>query len=634
MSEENKPIEETDSREPVSQEPEEELAYADDAVIGNAIKWSVFAMIGIAILAAVLFFALKPKPKPVETKITPLEAPETQTFDKAEAPKVTFTDITDSAGITFRHNNGAVGEKLLPETMGGGVAFFDYNNDGTPDLLFVNSNWWPEQLAEGKTSTTSALYRNDGGDHFTDVTDNSGLDVAFYGMGTAIGDYDNDGLKDVFITAVGENHLFKNLGDGKFREVTATAGVGGSDKEWSSSAVWVDVNNDGRLDLFVCNYIRWSRDIDFEVGYTLVGLGRAYGPPMNFEGTYPYLYLNNGDGTFTDISESSGIQVRNEATDVPAAKSLAVAPSDLNGDGWMDLVIANDTVRNFVFINQQDNTFEEAGALSGLAFDSYGNARGAMGIDTADVQNDSSMGVAIGNFANEMTALFIAQKGSSMFTDEAIPQGIGPVSRLSLTFGLFFFDYDLDGWQDLLAVNGHLEDEINKVQPSQKYRQPAQLFWNAGGTPQGGFIPVGPDKSGGDLFKPIVGRGSAFADIDGDGDQDVVFTQIKGPPVLLRNDQQLDHHWIRLKLIGAKCNRDGIGARVRLKTKHLTLTQQVMPTRSYLSQSEPVLTFGLGKEQEIESAEVTWPGGATQPLTDLSIDSLNTVKEGGLQASR
>jgi enediyne biosynthesis protein E4 len=515
---------------------------------------------------------------------------------------------------------------LLPETMGGGVAFFDFDNDGHQDLLFINSTEWPWKIAEGKQPATPALYRNDGSGNFIDVTAGSGLDVSIYGMGVAIGDYDNDGLPDVFITAVGKNRLFRNEGHGKFREVTDEAGVGGSENDWGTSAAWIDFNNDGLLDLYVCNYIRWSREIDFEVGYKLVGIGRAYGPPMNFEGAFPYLYRNDGNGRFTEVSAESGLQIKNSATGVPVAKSLGVAPVDLDGDGWIDLIIANDTVQNFLFHNQRDGTFKEIGALAGVAFDSYGNTRGAMGIDTGKFRNDDALGIGIGNFANEMTALYVSQRNPLIFTDEAITEGIGPASRLLLKFGIFFFDYDLDGRLDVLTANGHIEDEINKVMQSQHFRQPAQLFWNVGSSRAGSFISVPSDKTGPDLFTPMVGRGSAFADIDGDGDLDVVITQTGGPPLLLRNDQARGHRWMRLKLAGTRGNRDAIGAWIQVKTSEGILTRQVMPAKGYLSSSELPVTIGLGNADP-EAVEIIWPGGKRQAVEHVPLNQLVVVRE-------
>jgi len=538
-----------------------------------------------------------------------------------------FTDITSAAGIHFTHANGAYGDKLLPETMAGGVAFFDFDNDGSPDLLLVNSGYWPGHVPPGQTQPTLTLYHNDGHGHFTDVTAGSGLDVSFYGMGVAVGDYDNDGLPDVFLTGVNGNHLFHNEGKGKFREVTQDSGVGGAPDGWSTSAAWIDYDNDGKLDLFVCNYVRWSPEIDRAAAYVLPTIGRAYGPPRNFEGVYPYLYHNDGDGHFSDVSAQSGIQVKNPATGRPVAKSLAVAPVDVDNDGWIDLVVANDTVQNFLFHNEHNGKFQEIGARSGIAYDAYGLTRGAMGIDSARFRNDDTLGIAIGNFANEMNALYTAQRDSLLFADEAVKEGFGPASQKLLKFGLFFFDYDLDGRQDVLTANGHLEPEINRVESSQKYRQPAQLFWNRG-DPQGtGFVPVPAEKCGSALFQPIVGRGSAFADIDGDGDLDVVIAQVAGPPVLLRNDQKLGHHWVRLKLIGAKSNRDAIGAWVRARVAGHTLARQVMPTRSYLSQSELPVTLGLGNATKIDSLEIIWPGGSKQKIPPPAIDQLTVITE-------
>ena len=607
-------------------EDQEELVHADDAVIGRAVRWSLLALVAVLIVGTGAMLILKRKPAAPAPKLTKMAAPVVPERPQAEIPVARFTDVTSQAGITFVHNNGAYGEKLLPETMGSGVAFFDFDNDGRQDLLFVNSTYWPWQVPDGKKPTTAALYHNDGNGHFTDVTGGSGLDIGIYGMGVAIGDYDNDGLDDVFITAVGGNHLFHNEGGGKFKEVTVPAAVGGATNDWSTCAAWIDYDNDGKLDLYVGNYVTWSREIDAQVGYKIDGKTRAYGQPMNFAGAFPRLYHNDGNGHFTDVSAQSGLQVKNPATGVPAAKTLGLAPIDLDGDGWIDLVVANDTVQNFVFHNQHDGTFKEMGAVAGIAFDSYGNSRGAMGIDAARYRNDDKIGIAIGNFANEMTALYVAQNQPMLFSDEAIAEGVGPASRLLLKFGVVFFDYDLDGRLDLLTANGHLEQEIAKIQQSQTYAQPAQLFWNAGERSGGCFVPVPSEKAGSDLFKPIVGRGLAFADIDGDGDLDVVMTQTGGAPLLLRNDQDLHHHWIRLKLVGTKSNRDAIGAWIKVRLNGQTLSRQVMPTRSYLSQSELPVTIGLGSATKPDSVEILWPSGATQQVSP-QLDQLTVVTE-------
>jgi len=374
----------------------------------------------------------------------------------------------------------------------------------------------------------------------------------------------------------------------------------------------------------VGNYVRWSREIDAEVGYKIDGVHRAYGQPMNFGGTFPHLYHNEGGGRFQEVTAAAGLHVKNTATGVPVAKMLGIAPVDLDGDGFIDLVVANDTVQNFVFHNERNGTFKEIGGLSGIAFDSVGNTRGAMGIDTACFTDEGKMAVLIGNFANEMTAFYVAQTEPLLFADEAISWGIGPPSRLALKFGVFFFDYDLDGRLDVLSANGHLEEEISKIQASQQYRQSAQLYWNAG---RSGLVSVSNLAAGPDLFKPLVGRGCAFADLDNDGDLDVVLTQVGGPPLLLRNDQSLGHHWLRFKLQGTRSNRDGIGAWVRVKIGGHTLARQVMPTRSYLSQSELPVTIGLGTSTQWDSIEVEWPGGQKQKVAQARLDGMTTVEE-------
>jgi hypothetical protein len=604
----------------------DDFVRADDALIGRAFRWSVLVLAFLGISGGAVWYS-KTRLEKRSVQITPLVPPALPERLAAEIPRVLFTDITTNAGVTFVHQNGAQGDKLLPETMGGGVAFLDLDNDGDQDLLFVNSTLWPWHQPDGRAPGRLALYRNDGAGRYADVTAGSGLDVSLYGMGVAVGDFDNDGLPDLFVTAVGLNHLFHNLGGGRFADVTASAGVGGSPEQWSTSAAWVDVDNDGDLDLFVCNYVRWSREIDFRVNYKLTGIGRAYGPPANFEGTFPYLYRNDGRGRFTDVSAASGVQVRNSATGAPLAKSLSVAPVDANNDGWMDLVVANDTVQNFLFTNRHNGTFAEVGARAGVAFDAYGMARGAMGIDSARFRNDDALGIAIGNFANEMNALYVSHSDTLVFADEAITEGVGPASRLLLKFGLFFFDYDLDGRLDVLTANGHLEEQISQVQASQRYRQPAQLFWNRGGARGMGFVPVPAQKAGEDLFQPIVGRGSAFADIDGDGDLDLVMTQIGGRPLLLRNDQQLGHRWLRLKLVGTRCNRDAIGAWIKVRVGSQTLARQVMPTRSYLSQSELPVTLGLGNAARPDAVEILWPDGSRQKLESVPLGQTMVVEQ-------
>lgn len=600
----------------------------DDAVIATALKWSLAVVLLIAGGGGAAYWLLK-KPAAVVV-VPPPPPPPPPPPTKMETPEIRFADITAESGIKFVHENGAYGDKLLPETMGSGCAFLDYDNDGDQDILFVNSCRWPwdpRDLAKDRAQPTLAIYRNDNNGRFADVTTAAGFgDVAFYGMGVACGDYDNDGDVDLFFTAVGKNRLFRNDG-GKFFDVTDASGVGGVDSQWSTGAGWFDYDNDGDLDLFVANYIEWSKESDLSQKFTLIGGGRGYGRPQPFHGVFPYLYRNDGGGNFADISKESGIQILNAASKEPTAKSLGVTFADLDSDGRLDVLIANDTVQNFLLHNVAGK-FEEIGASSGVAFDLDGNARGAMGIDTAWFRNSPALGIAIGNFSNEMTALYVAKSNDLQFRDEAVSNGLGPASRLELKFGVLFADLDLDSRQDLFSANGHLEIEINKVQASQHYEQSPHLFWNCGPEHRAEFELVPPAKSGSDFTKPSVGRGAAYADIDGDGDLDLLISNSGQAPRLLRNDQKLGHHWVRFHLTGGgKSNRDAIGAIIELRCGDVTQRRQVMPTRSYLSQVELPLTFGLGKSEKIDTVRIRWPDGSTQELSDLKIDQTHRVRQ-------
>jgi enediyne biosynthesis protein E4 len=605
------------------EDEEAEWVAEDDTIIGRSFWWSLVVIVGLAVVIGLVFYLTRPsediKPEQVIAPVAPERVEQT-----AVVPTVRFTDITREAGIHFVHVNGAYGDKLLPETMGGGVAFLDYDNDGDADLLLVNSAFWPHRPSP-ESAPTLALYQNDGAGRFQDVTAQAGLAVSFYGMGVAVADYDGDGWTDIFFTAVGQNRLFRN-GQGVFEDVTAQAGVAGDAQEWSTSAGFFDYDNDGDLDLFVANYVRWSKEIDFQLDYRLTGVGRAYGPPQNYEGSFPYLYRNNGDGTFTDVSADSGIQVKNPATGAPMAKSLAVALMDVDGDRRMDIFVANDTVQNYFFHNLGAGTFEEVGELYGLAYGSDGKATGAMGVDVGHFRNDHTIGFLIGNFANEMTSVYVSQDTPTFYVDDAIGEGIGAPSRLALTFGLFLFDYELDGRLDMLQANGHIETEIHKIDPSQKYLQAAQLFWNAGPEHVPRFVPVSPDSLG-DLTREIVGRGAAFADIDSDGDLDVVLTQIAGAPLVLRNDQDLGHHWLRVRLNGKAPNRDAIGAWIELTAGGVVQRRQVMPTRSYLSQVERTVTFGLGSADRIDALKVVWPDASEQTVQPVPVDQLLVLEQ-------
>jgi len=554
-------------------------------------------------------------------------APVRQAEVKAEAlPAVKFVEITKEAGIAFVHDNGALGEKLLPETMGSGVAFLDYDGDGDQDLFFVNSSYWPGH--EVKPAPTQALYRNDGKGHFQNVTQEAGLDKTFYGQGVAVGDYDNDGHADLYVTAIGRGYLFRNDGKGHFEDVTAAANAKGPNG-WLTGAAFLDIDNDGDLDLFIGNYITWTREIDKVQGFQLTGIGRAYGPPTSFGGSFCALLRNDG-GQFTDISEQSGIQVRTPDLRVPVGKSLGVAPYDVDGDGLVDIAVANDTVQNFLFHNRGNGKFEEIAIVTGVAFDQSGSPRGGMGIDWAPFMNDERLGLAVGNFANEMTALYVCDQPSTLqFSDLANLYGLGAPTQPPLKFGLFFFDYDLDGRLDLLSANGHLEPEISKVQASETYEQPAQLFWNSGKPGRALYVQVKPENAGPDLFKPIVGRGTAYADIDGDGDLDVVMTVNNGPARLFRNDGGNRNHWIRVELAGngKTSNRDAIGAKVRLTAGDTVCQRQLFPAKSYLSSVELPLTFGLGHLDRALELTITWPSGKVTTLKNLKADRSYRIEE-------
>ncbi len=573
-------------------------------------------------------------PKPVNP-VVPVAKPRES---RGTPPNVKFTDITAKAGIAFNHHNGAFGKKLLPETLGSGCAFFDFDNDGKQDILLVRSCDWPG--FEKKKEPSLTLYRNQGDGTFDDVTKSVGLDVTCFGMGVAIGDVDNDGRADVFVTAVGGNRLFRNTNEGRFVETTLNAGDLGKSQSWPtasgeaflswnqpitfpSSSAFLDYDKDGKLDLFVCNYVSWTPKNDLTQGFTFTGLGRAYGPPTTFVGTYCQLYRNQGDGTFADVTRSAGIEVKDPTSSQPVAKALGVIVFDADGDGWPDIVVANDTVRNFFFRNLGNGRFQEMGESVAIAY-AEGTPRGAMGIDWGQYSPTHSA-LLIGNFANEPnTFLKLEDPKNLVFIDDAVGEGIAGPSKGPLVFGTMFFDYDLDGRLDFLTANGHLEPEIKTVQPDQSYAQAAQLYWNAGKRPC--FDLVTADQAGPDLFQPMVGRGCAFADVDGNGTLDVLLTQNGGPARLLRNEGGTGNHWVRLQLEGdgKMVNRSAIGASVTLTLGKSTLTQEVRSTRGYLSCSELPLTFGLGKVDKVDRVEIRWPGRDVPPTILENLEANKT----------
>ncbi len=601
---------------------------SNDEIVGIAFRWSVAAILFVAMTAG-LFYIFWPKSQNVEV-VKPKTTDVIKSFEEntATLPNFGWKNVAADSGINYIHFSGATGLRLLPETMGGGVALFDFDNNGTLDVLFVSGTNWPGDENDAATASSLRLFANDGHAKFRDVTAEVGLECQIYGMGCAYGDYDNDGWLDLYVTCVGENRLYRN-DQGKFVDVTAQSGVAGMADDWSSAAGFFDYDKDGLLDLLVCNYVRWSREIDLELNFTLNGVDRAYGPPTHYQGTQLYLFRNTGDGKFVDVAQTSGLHIINADRNVPVAKALAILLNDVNQDGWDDIVVANDTVRNFLLINLQNGKFEDQSVVSGIAYDRTGRSTGAMGIDMANIWNDDSRVIAIGNFANEMTSVYVSQADGLSFVDEASPLGIGAPTRQRLTFGTLWGDYDLDCRADLVQVNGHLEDTIAEIQPSQSYRQPAQLFWNKGIATGVCFAEV-PAAQCGELCEPIVGRGGTHGDLDGDGDLDLVLTQIDGPPLVLINGQETGNRYLRIRLEGDGPNRFAYGARIEVQQGTMIQRHTISPTRSYLSQVELTATFGLGKSAEtVEQVRVYWPDGRITKLDKVAVNQVLTVRPDG-----
>jgi hypothetical protein len=521
-----------------------------------------------------------------------------------------FTDVTAAAGIRFTHESGAFGKKYLPETMGSGGAFLDADGDGWQDVLLVNGMPWPERPAK---RSVMALYRNNRDGTFTDVTDRAGLAVPIYGIGVAAADYDNDGRTDIYITAVGRNRLFRNLGGLKFTDVTDKARVG--DPGFSASAAWFDYDRDGRLDLFVTNYVEWS--IATDRFCSLDGKNKSYCTPEAYKGQSSTLYRNRGDGAFDDVTQKAGLRD-------PTSKALGVALMDYNNDGWLDLFVANDTQPNRLYENKRNGTFSDVAVAGGVAFNDAGVARAGMGVDAGDYDGSGRQSLVIGNFSNEMIALY-ANEGTGLFVDTAPTSTIGRASQLTLTFAAFFFDYDLDGRLDIFAANGHVADDIGRVQPRVSYAQPAHLFRNLG---SGKFDEV-TSKAGKALLAPMVARGAAYGDYDGDGDLDLIVTVNNGPARLLRNDGGERNRRLRMNLRGTRSNRDAIGAFARVTHAGGTSPWLMVKTgSSYGSQSEMPLTFGLGQSPAVTKIEIKWPDGRTETMPGSEANQSITITEG------
>jgi hypothetical protein len=521
-----------------------------------------------------------------------------------------FNDATKAAGIRFTHENGAFGKKYLPETMGSGCAFLDADGDGWQDVLFVNSMTWPGRPAR---RSVMALYRNNHDGTFTDVTERAGLAIPMYGLGVAAADYDNDGRVDIYITALGRNRLFRNLGGLRFTDVTDAAGVASAG--FSTSAAWVDFDRDGLLDLFVARYVEWT--IEKDLFCTLDGKTKSYCTPESYKGSSSVLYRNRGKGAFEDVTRRAGLLDE-------TSKSLGVALIDYNNDGWIDLFVANDTQPNRLYENRRDGTFADVAVSAGIAFNEAGVARAGMGVDAADYDGSGRQSLVIGNFSNEMMALY-NNEGNGLFIDEAPKSTIGRASLLTLTFACFFFDYDLDGLLDIFAANGHVADDISTVQQRVTYRQPAHLFRNIGSR----HFEQLTAKSGAALQEPIVARGAAYGDYDGDGDLDLIETTNNGPARLLRNDGGERNHRLRVRLIGTKSNRDAIGAAARVTVGTKASPWSMVKTgSSYCSQNELPLTFGLASADRVARIEVKWPDGHVETIPGAEANQSIAIEEG------
>ena len=529
------------------------------------------------------------------------------------AADVVFTDVTSAAGIDFVHHNGRSGKKWLPETLGSGCAFLDFNNDDWPDILLVNSRSWQP---DPKRMTTMALYRNSGKGTFTDVTREAGLAIEMYGMGVAVGDYDNDGYQDFYITALEGDRLFHNQGDGTFRDATEQAGI--DNANFGTSAAWLDYDRDGRLDVFVANYVVWSPEND--LWCSLDGETKSYCTPESYNGVSSRLYRNVGGGKFEDVTTRAGLFD-------DTSKALGLALLDFDSDGWLDIFQANDTQPNKLYRNNGDGTFTDKGLASGVAFAEDGKARGAMGVDAADYDRSGRPHLLIGNFSNEMLSLY-HNEGNGLFVDEAPTSAVGRASLLYLTFGAFFFDYDLDSHLDIFAANGHLEQEISRVQPKVQYEQAPLLFRNTGR----GRFELANEKVGADFVRPVVARGAAYGDYDRDGDLDILISTNNGPAYFFRNDGGNTNSYLRLKLVGRESNRSGIGAVVKIGSASGKQWQMVRSGSSYCSQSELPLTFGLGGDLLVEHIEVLWPSGKRQEFEKIEPNQFLVVyEEAGIQ---
>ena len=526
---------------------------------------------------------------------------------------VSFIDVARAAGISFSHDNAASPEKYLIETMGAGCAWIDYDQDGLLDLYLVNGT--ATKLYTPKRPLRSALYHNNGDGTFTDVTERAGVGAeGLFGMGVAVGDFNNDGFPDLFVLGYGRCILYRNNGDGTFTDITARSGVENHGR-WASSAAWFDYDNDGRLDLIVANYVDWSPENNFYCGDRGPGL-RSYCHPDVYKGTPPTLYHNNGDGTFTDVSVSSGIGLK-------PGNGLGVVTFDYDGDGWQDIFIANDSMPNFLFRNKKNGTFEEVGYLAGVAVSGDGQAEAGMGVDAADLTGNGQMDLVVTHLDLQLARLY-RNKGSGVFDDETVRSKIGNATYHLSGFGTRFFDYDNDGARDLFIANGHVLDNVQLYRSDARYLEPKLMFRNTGS----GLFENVSDRLGADFQLARASRGVAVGDYDNDGDLDILVNNNGEAPQLFRNDGGNANHWLSILLIGTRSNRDGVGARVKVSAGALTQFDQKKGGMSYQSAQDPRLHFGLGSHSMIDSLEIDWPSGAKTKLENIKADQIVAIQEG------
>jgi hypothetical protein len=529
------------------------------------------------------------------------------------ASHVTFVDVAHSSGINFRHDNAASQEKYLIETMGSGCGWIDYDQNGLLDLYLVNSA--ATRLYIPKQPLRSALYRNNGDGTFTNVTEKAGVGAAdLFGMGVAVGDYNNDGYPDLFVLGYGRCILYHNNGDGTFTDITARAGVSNHGK-WASSAAWFDYDNDGKLDLVIANYVDWSPENNFWCGDRTPGM-RSYCHPDVYHGQAPTLYHNNGDGTFTDVSMQSGLGLK-------PSNGLGIVTFDYDNDGWQDVFIANDHLPNSLFHNNRDGTFREVGYAAGVAVGMDGQFEAGMGTDAADTTGSGRLDLVVTHLDQQL-ARFYRNLGDSTFDDATFRSKISYATFRLSGFGTRFLDYDNDGSRDLFMANGHVLDNIQKYHAETTYAEPKLMFRNTG---RGIFENVS-DQLGPDFHVPIVSRGAAVADFDNDGDLDILVSNNGQAPQLLRNDGGNTNHWLEIFLIGTRSNRDAVGARVKVVAGDLIQYDQRKGGMSYQSAQDPRLHFGLREHTNVDSVEITWPSGATTKLTNIKSDQIISIKEG------